>query len=671
MFNLLGLDTSPDDFHKKDGSSPYLRNVRFMGEREPEQRAQVMCRKGAALLATVGEGEAHYTEDQADNYLELRQGRAIQYELLHNKRLTGLSLWLYNQDRANGYIKITIRDYDTQTELSNAVINTADISRKRYSRHTVHFIHTIVDTRVRVRLEILDDVDDGGAQQRAVRVLSRNGSHQVADYDLPNDDASLHEVPYDFRHGNTAPMTGTLINDWQALPRSKEFVSGGKKYIAVPVRHHGELDIFKYDVVNQSLSLLTTRVDNHASAVRFAQGGGYLFYVDGSSALRRVNLTTLQTEDALPKSSEITVKGVKPKTLSAKPGASLIHYLHNRIYLGGFRDDPNLILVSLIDKQGPKFDQFNDRFYSPDQSPQLSAGNPITAFADISDYLVIFRRNDLSLFDVGAGFAVGDTQQKTPEGASLGVLNQEAVCQGKNNIYFFNPVEGVQRFGGSVNRTVSLGIDNLIRSISHKDKIFMVYQNDRVHMFFSFDGTSPDSRLYYYAQLEGKLPWYLDNNTPVSSAVVFHNSEKIYAVHSETATVMDLDAQFRDFDSYIAMEYDTQYRIPPTGDPDGWLYVRRLHVHEIANSRHSFYAALDIDHQDKPLVWRRYVGTDNHDTANPDAVFSHAAEPGSTVFSIPMYVKCRRYQVRIKRYCYKDVSEVLGLAVEYDTREAL
>ena len=53
--NLLGLNTSFDDIHKSDGDSPYLRNVRYMGEKQEIQRAQVTSRNGAELHGKVVE----------------------------------------------------------------------------------------------------------------------------------------------------------------------------------------------------------------------------------------------------------------------------------------------------------------------------------------------------------------------------------------------------------------------------------------------------------------------------------------------------------------------------------------------------------------------------------------------------------------------------------------
>lgn len=679
VFNMFGLDTTPDDFHKKEGSSPYLTNVRFMGEREEQQRAQVMSRKGAVFKGTLGEDAFPRLESEGNTYISVFEGKAIEWIADHNKLLTGVSLHLYNEGKATGYVKVSVRDDSTKQELANAVINTDDISRARYSEHVVRFINAVSNTRVLTRIEVLDDVSDEedrteNRDKRSIRVLSQTGrTHQFALYDLPNTNESLEEVPYQFTTDAGAPLMGVLVNDWEPLPRSVEVVSGGRKYLVFPVKRQGLVELYKQDILTNATTIVTNRVDPRATAVRFPSRavGGYLYYVDSYSPLRRINLTTWISEDVVPLASEITIPGVTPASLTAKSGASLIHWLNNRMYLSGFRDDPNLVIMSLIDDVKPRPEQYNDRFYSPDQSPEASAGSPITAFADQSDYLIVFRVDGVSLYDRGGSTTLEDASQVTPEGAQLGVLNQEAVCQGKNNIYFYNPVEGVQRFGGSVNRTVSGDIENLLSRIKNKDKVFMVFQNQRVRMYFSFDGDVPDSCLYYYAELEGKLPWYMDINTPVSSAIASKDDKTVYAVHSQVPTTMEVDAAFTDFDSIIVLEWQSQYRTPATADPSGWTFIKRLHLHEIVDTTHSVFIGLDIDHKDRPIVWRRFVEAELDEEVNPDAVFQHTAESGTTVISIPMYVRCRNYQVRLKRYCYKDQGEVVGVQMEYGNKEAI
>ena len=73
--NLLGLNTSFDDIHKSDGDSPYLRNVRYMGEKQQIQRAQVTSRNGAELLGI----KSYQTTaaPKAEYYVDMRYGLRI------------------------------------------------------------------------------------------------------------------------------------------------------------------------------------------------------------------------------------------------------------------------------------------------------------------------------------------------------------------------------------------------------------------------------------------------------------------------------------------------------------------------------------------------------------------------------------------------------------------
>lgn len=680
IFNLLGLSTAPDDYHKPDGSSPFLTNVRYMGEREEGQRAQVMSRKGARLVAALGESVFDRTDTTADSYIDIKEGKAIEFELTHSRRLTGMSLHLMNANNAVGALEITIRHPDTRRELANAVIILDDVNKTRFENYRVRFMKAVAETRVIVRLRVIDSLTDdereNGEVPKGLSILAISGGrHRYADYDLPNIDDALQEKPYEWHDAPLIPMAGTIVNDWKILNKPEEFRTKGERHLAVPVQHDGVVEIFGINLVTETVYAITSLVSTQAKSIRFAQAEGYLYYVDGISPLRRINLTTMLAENAVPVQSEITVPGVNAATLTAKAGASLIHYLNNRLYLSGFKDDPNLVINSLIDATKPRFTQFNDRFYSPDQSPELSTDSPITALTDINDYLIVFRNDGLSAYDYGAGVSASDARQVTPEGAQIGVASQDAVVKARNNIYFFNKVEGLVRFAGSVNRVLTGDIDNLMSRIKNPEHVALAWDraNEAVRVYCSFDGQENDRCLFYYAGLEGRLPWYSDIDTPVVGAVTATESDQLYGFHSQVANVFVIDDpdQYTDFDSYIVLEYHTQYRTPPTADPSGWTYLRRLHLHELRGRRHATYLAIDTDHKDKPTVWRRFIDSPVTEENNEDAVFQQTAEPGTTVISISMLIKCTQYQVRFKRYCYRDSGETQGVSIEYGNKSPI
>lgn len=674
IFNLQGLATTPDDYHKPKGSSPYLSNIRIWGQQEEGQRAQVMSRKGARLVNALGESFLDRDPADANTYLGVWEGRAVEYELTHNDSLTGISLHIKNPENMVGALEVTVRHPDTKQELANAVLVTDKIPDNKFTNYRLHMIDAVSETKVLVRLRVIDSLAEGETDPKQLHILAQaEGEHLVADYDTPNTDESMEEVPYVWREAALVPLTGTMISDWEILKTPSEFRTAGKRHIAVPVRHDGTVEIFGINLTSEISYLITSLVSSKAETVRFAQAEGYLYYVDGVSPLRRINLTTMKAEDATPDASEIEIDGVDPESLTAKEGASLIHYLNNRLFLSGFQDDPNLVINSLIDSVKPRFQQYNDRFYSPDQSPQLSTDSPITALSDINDYLAVFRTDGKSLYDYGSAVSALEARQTTPEGAQLGCENQECVVKANNNLYFYNRQIGLIRFGGNVDRVLSSDIDNLFARIVNPQNVALTWDNTTkaIRIYCSFDKESNDRCLYYYAPLEGRLPWYMDTHTPVKVAIRATDQRAVYGFHSSAASIMEVDAQDTDFDSYIIMEYHTQYRIGDTEDPSGWAIIRRLHLHELVGNRHSTYLALDPDHQDRPVVWRRLIEPNNTDNNSPDAIFEATASPGISVISITMLLQCRMYQIRFKQFCYRDNGRTLGAEIEYDDRPAL
>ena len=108
--NLLGLNTAFDDLHKSDGESPYLRNVRYMGERQTYQRAQVTSRDGAKLIATYGEEDHFNPQSEGETYLELFEGKAIRFEMPHSDTLTRLQLFVNNFEGAKGRVRVLFKN---------------------------------------------------------------------------------------------------------------------------------------------------------------------------------------------------------------------------------------------------------------------------------------------------------------------------------------------------------------------------------------------------------------------------------------------------------------------------------------------------------------------------------------------------------------------------------
>ena len=125
--NLLGLNTAFDDIHKSDGESPYLRNVRYMGEREQIQRAQVTSRTGANLLG-VKSFEITPALDP-EYHLEMWEGRSLEFDLpKQDTVLIGGALEIRNVEKAKGRLRIFLKQEKNAREICDGCVDLENIS---------------------------------------------------------------------------------------------------------------------------------------------------------------------------------------------------------------------------------------------------------------------------------------------------------------------------------------------------------------------------------------------------------------------------------------------------------------------------------------------------------------------------------------------------------------
>jgi len=152
FINLLGLNTAFDDFHKRDGESPYLRNVRYMGEKQTTQRAQATSRSGAKLLSTIGNAKEYPTQDEAQNYIEMFEGRAIEFDVEYSGKLVGGMLYLLNTELARGIVMVHLKanpksraiapDFMTSSEL--VILPNRGIDTPSWKLYAFSFKHSSV-----------------------------------------------------------------------------------------------------------------------------------------------------------------------------------------------------------------------------------------------------------------------------------------------------------------------------------------------------------------------------------------------------------------------------------------------------------------------------------------------------------------------------------------------
>ena len=161
--------------------------------------------------------------------------------------------------------------------------------------------------------------------------------------------------------------------------------------------------------------------------------------------------------------------------VDARPviAASLIMFHNNRLYLAGFRNDPNLVQISAIEAEGPNYTQFPYRFYAPNRSPYDTSLNPITALTELAnDQIMISLKNGFSIYQTYGSNSSTGLEDNIPTQVSMftdsaGVQSQGDICNYKGILYSFDEKEGIRRFTGSLWNNLPTTID------SHYDRVDM------------------------------------------------------------------------------------------------------------------------------------------------------------------------------------------------------
>lgn len=305
----------------------------------------------------------------------------------------------------------------------------------------------------------------------------------------------------------------------------------------------------------------------------------------------------------------VTLGGTKTiesiEYVDARPvvGASLIMFHNNRIYLSGFRNDPNLVQCSAIEENGPNFRIFPYRFYTPNRSPYDTSLTPITAMVEYaSDQIMFLGKTFFSIFQTYSSKSAPSMEAGMPTQVSTwvdsaGVQSPGDVFNYKGVIYSYDQKEGIRRYSGATWSRLPTTVD------SHYDRVDM----DRPRKLWGYA-----NKLYfnYYDSIDGKakclvwdmmmnyqqFPWFQDVDIPFCDAR-WNETEEIVGIHPDYPMIMNLYAEdtWRRLDTPIQFRRDTKYLNMP-GNADDFT-VNRLHVKVINNANRWWWISLNGDKQ--------------------------------------------------------------------------
>lgn len=747
---LAGINTTSDDFSKKEGESPYLWNARLSGTREARKRAQSMSRMGQEFYTMPEGAEIERLYEQGDVRVEVSEKRSVRWTVGYYDwyKITSVGLsFAFDEDPGdtNAHFVLILRDRN-QKEVCRAIRKVTELYKREGEVEWFRFIRTLPAGEINLEASIVDDLDNNGRALGNSIYLRATGArnHEYAYHNLPNLDKALREEPYEWHKGINYPTTQVKMTNWKTFPvwlQRGFFNAGGSRYAVMGVVDgEGKKSVWcaeyatintdtgehiNWDAPKMKVLIPSSQIDQRCSQVRMTQAGNCLYFVDGYSPLQKVDLDTWEVKESIPDINDIDTFGfagdmyyyanaiiiangsfqrckvdfqagdtfnqddwepVSVDSLKAWPGASLIYFLNNRLFLSGYRHEtvgegekkaePNLVNMSSIDSVKPQYDMWNksiEFFYVPDMAPSQSSAAPVTAFASLGDYLLIFTTDGLVIETVQSAVEFSGISQSVPEGSQFGVMKQEHVAIGRNNIYFFNPVAGIMRTAGSTATQLSGPIDSLMEGLDEEAKAnaHLTLTNDVLRFYYSPDGTENTQSFVDYVNVSAhRSYWYRDQNTPVKSTCIDQSSDMLVAIHSEYPCMMLLDSTLKDFDCAILYEYYTKY----IGTPDrlDHVIVRRVHITTLQTFQSSVYVGLDYDHNNKPIVWRKFIQPTEPGTFAPEDIFGDDEESGATNLDIRILTDDTRFvQIRLKQYCYDFQAEILQVGFEYANRTTL
>ena len=436
-----------------------------------------------------------------------------------------------------------------------------------------------------------------------------------------------------------------------------------------------------------------------------SESGTYTFYYKNSNWTYNEATVTLSTYgitltgtpaegSRIVVSYTVTSGGTKTvesiEYLDARPveAASLIMHHNNRLYLSGFRNDPNLVQISEIDENGPNYTQFPYRFYSPNISPYATTRNTITAMVEESTDTIKIMGKDFhaSYRTVGGssrssvGIEDGTPSQISTFMDAAGVESQGDVVNYKGVLYSFNRKEGLRRYNGSLWHKLQVeSVDSLFDRVDmskprklwgYKNKLYFNY-TDKV------DG-KPKCLVYDFAMNYQQYPWFQDVDIPFCD-VRYDDGEDLIGIHPDYPCIMRLYAAntWRRLDTPIVFRRDTKFLSMPGNAAD--MLVKRIHLKVLANSNRWWYMSFLTDKQQltqyrgNDVWWRKPIWDTIRVDEPVEAPFAFEdIYEEDAIFRLDMThlrVRCSSIQVRTMVKTFRTQASLISVLLEVQARQ--
>lgn len=457
----------------------------------------------------------------------------------------------------------------------------------------------------------------------------------------------------------------------------------------------GSADNVKAEINNETW--YNSDLGDESGTYVFVYHNGHWEYNDAQVSLTTYGITLVggspSEGSTITVAYTVTTGGTKTiesiEFVDARPviGASLIMFHNNRLYLAGFRNDPNLVQLSAIDAEGPNFTQFPYRFYTPNRSPYDTSLTPITAMVEYaSDQIMFLGKTFFSIFSTYGSASSAGPESNTPVQVSTymdsaGVQDQGDAVNYKGVIYSFDQKEGLRRYSGATWQSLPTTVD------SHYDRVDMTkprkiwgYANKLYFNYTdSIDGKAKcliwDMQMNYQ-----QYPWFQDVDIPFCDAR-YDETEELVGIHPDYPCIMSLYAEdtWARLDTPITFRRDTKYLSLPGNAAD--IIVKRIHVKVINNANRHWFISINGDKQNmtqfrghdkwyRQPVWDTITVTEPVETPFPfEDVYEENAIYRMSLLNLRL--QCSALQIRVKTKTFRSQGNLVSIEAECQPHQYL
>ena len=707
-----GLDTVSDDINSSPHSSPYYINGRFLSDNLVTQRGNSASVQGMKLLATWGDKKEDFADSDIQTSLRMWQGKQIKFEIPYNGKVVGTTISVKNTTACTGILSMYFSSIENGPVISEVAVDLCKVSTDFFEHLELRPAIVIPANanprgKLYVRMEIWDEIDLKKRDEnpfntgRYIEIAADGRSdHYACEYRLGDKSMPVVEK-YEYKRYPSCPLVGLIYNDYTSIPVDRianekvgaSVSKDGYKYDLFAVKDSTSATLLVYDRSMGTLSdKASIKIDGRATEIQIAQvvqpGDqplNYVYYVDGYSPLQRFKIGEWASE-VVPANPATVTEEETGDTISCAPviGASLMIHHNNRLYLGGFRKDPNLWQFSAIESTGPNYEAFPYRFYSPNNSPYANSTNPATAVVEVSsDRIMIVGKNSYSIFTTNVNIEALTTvakdssaypQQVSTYADSAGVQSQGDICNYKGVVYSFDPKEGIRRYTGALWRVITNNVQSLFDRVDmDKPRKMWGYRNKLYFNYTDRIDKKAKCIVWDMGMNYQQYPWFQDVDIPFCD-IRHDETEELVGIHPDYPCVMNLYAEdtWRRLDSPINFERHTKFLSVP-GDANDML-VKRIHNKVIANSNRWWYFGIafdqhEITQQRGKDIWYRMPSYDTVEIEEPpetpfpsqDIYEKDAVE---RISIMNLRIKCTAIQEKIKCRTFRAQASLVSTLFE-------